>query len=184
MPFYGQLRGSSLFFKEVRNKVNALLRQGKQLPVSTFSWFLTFSPADTYWPELFKAALPNLSDEEILLLSGGIRTQILCNYPELAAQLFWCRWKLFLKHILHGKSHPVGRIVDFFFRVEFQGRGSPHIHMLAYVLEAAHAADWLTTPDGLDKVAKLVEKYVKAWVLPIDGEFLLCIPFQLVVNIK
>ena len=31
---------------------------------------------------------------------------------------------------------PIGEIVDFFYRVEFQQRGSPHIHALFWVKDA------------------------------------------------
>lgn len=31
---------------------------------------------------------------------------------------------------------PVGKITDFFYRVEFQQRGSPHIHILVWIENA------------------------------------------------
>ena len=33
-------------------------------------------------------------------------------------------------------SNPIGKIIDYFYRVEFQQRGSPHIHSLLWVQDA------------------------------------------------
>lgn len=38
--------------------------------------------------------------------------------------------------VLKSDCQPLGKIVDFFFRVEFQQRGSPHIHMLLWIENA------------------------------------------------
>jgi hypothetical protein len=32
--------------------------------------------------------------------------------------------------------HPIGKVNDYFYRVEFQQRGSPHIHILIWVEDA------------------------------------------------
>lgn len=45
-----------------------------------------------------------------------------------------------MSQILRGKNHPLGKIVDFFYRVEFQQRGSPHIHLLHVEICAQEAA--------------------------------------------
>lgn len=41
-----------------------------------------------------------------------------------------------MQKILKSSLNPLGKIVDFFFRVEFQQRGSPHIHMLLWIENA------------------------------------------------
>ena len=38
-----------------------------------------------------------------------------------------------LKYILNGESKPLNEIKDYFIRVEFQLRGSPHYHMVFWV---------------------------------------------------
>lgn len=43
---------------------------------------------------------------------------------------------MFMSQILRGKKFPLGKIVDFFYRVEFQQRGSPHIHLLLWIENA------------------------------------------------
>ena len=44
--------------------------------------------------------------------------------------------QLFIKYVLKGNVMPIGEIVDHFYRVEFQQRGSPHIHALFWVKDA------------------------------------------------
>ena len=39
----------------------------------------------------------------------------------------------FLNTILKSDCEPVGKLRDFFYRVEFLRRGSPHIHMLVWI---------------------------------------------------
>ena len=41
--------------------------------------------------------------------------------------------QLFIKDVLRSDEMLTGKIVDFFYRVEFQQRGSPHIHALFWV---------------------------------------------------
>lgn len=40
--------------------------------------------------------------------------------------------KVFILEILYHPSHPIGHVVDHFFKIEFQHRGSPHVHMLVW----------------------------------------------------
>lgn len=51
-------------------------------------------------------------------------------------------------------SAPIGKISEFFYRVEFQQRGSPHIHMLVWIEDAPKR----TTHSDSD-IANLVDKY-------------------------
>ena len=44
--------------------------------------------------------------------------------------------QLFSRDVLKSSVMPVGEIVDYFYRVEFQQRGSPHIHGLFWVKQA------------------------------------------------
>ena len=41
--------------------------------------------------------------------------------------------RLFIRDVLKSDAMPIGEIVDFSFRVEFQQRASPHIHALFWV---------------------------------------------------
>ena len=52
--------------------------------------------------------------------------------PLMAALGFTKRWKALLKNVLKGKNKPLGKITDYFARVEFQVRGSQHLHIFLW----------------------------------------------------
>lgn len=52
------------------------------------------------------------------------------------SRYFHHRFQVLMQKILKSSLNPLGKIVDFFFRVEFQQRGSPHIHMLLWIENA------------------------------------------------
>ena len=57
----------------------------------------------------------------------------------------------FIKFIIMGKYSPFGQVLDFVHRVEFQKRGSPHIHGLLWI---HNAPKFGTSPD--EDVCKLM----------------------------
>lgn len=61
---------------------------------------------------------------------------MLRRHPVLAARMFDFRWHVFLKEVLMSPSHPIGKIKDYCYRVEFQQRGSPHVHCLFWIEDA------------------------------------------------
>ena len=154
------------FFQAAKKKLNVILHKGHHLPLSIPTWFSTFSPADLYWPELFKAVFLTMTTDEIYLLLFSVRTKILGDYSDYAAQLFWFHWQSFFKHMLNGKSKLFGHIVDFFIHVEFQMHGSPHIHMLLWILEAAKTLHLLDSQEGHQQISAMIDKFIKSWTLP------------------
>ena len=72
----------------------------------------------------------------------------------------WCNFLLFIK----GSCHPIGEVVDYFYRVEFQQRGSPHIHGLFWIKDAPEYGK-----DSDEDIAKFVDNYV-SW--KVDSDYL------------
>ena len=52
------------------------------------------------------------------------------------ARHFDYQFNQFLRHFLISSAAPLGKIADWFYRVEYQQRGSPHIHMLIWLEDA------------------------------------------------
>ena len=44
--------------------------------------------------------------------------------------------QLFIRDVLKSNVAPIEEIADYFYRVEFQQRGSPHIHGLFWIKDA------------------------------------------------
>ena len=57
--------------------------------------------------------------------------------------------------VLKSEVMPVGEITDFFYRVEFQQRGSPHIDALLWIKNAPQFE-----VDSNDKIVEFVDKYL------------------------
>ena len=53
----------------------------------------------------------------------------------LASRHFAHRWAKMLAW-LKSNDQPLGKLEDFFWRVEFQVRGSPHIHAMLWIRDA------------------------------------------------
>ena len=62
------------------------------------------------------------------------RTKILNSNPVLLAMHFQYRVEVFFKEII--VDDPRGKVKHYAIRVEFQVRGSPHIHSLIWVIDA------------------------------------------------
>ena len=52
----------------------------------------------------------------------------------MACRMFRSRIDNILKYIIKGDSHPIGYLVDWWFRIEFQNRGSLHVHAILWAL--------------------------------------------------
>ena len=63
---------------------------------------------------------------------------LISSHPTACSQYFDNRVKKFYKHILKSPHSPFGKLVNYFYRVEFQHRGSPHIHGLLWIENAPH----------------------------------------------
>ena len=130
------LRGSPPYWEKAKKDIFALIRQ---LGIPT--WFCSFSAAETKWSPLL-VTLGKLvenkqySEEEVANLTWEQKCRLIKTDPVTCARYFDHRFQRFLFEVLFDKSHPVGEIVDYFYRIEFQQRGSPHVHMLLWVKNA------------------------------------------------
>ena len=66
-------------------------------------------------------------------LSWETRSRLVQSDPVTCVRHFDHRVSQFIGTILKNPESPLGVLKDYFYRVEFQQRGSPHIHMLAWI---------------------------------------------------
>ena len=87
--------------------------------------------------------------------------------------------------VLDGENHPLGVIVDFFRRVEFQMRGTPHYHILVSVKrDSVEKTDIESSvPEIKKKVTDLVKTVITAnLVEPVHSETVPYVFYNSVVN--
>ena len=130
--YFQQLRNSPQYLHERKRELLATVRQ---FGVPTF--FISLSCADTHWVVLLQSIgkmidKKDYSSQEIKAMSYIEKTRLINADPVSTARYFDRRFHYFLKEILYKPPYPIGKVTNHFYRIEFQHRGSPHVHMLVY----------------------------------------------------
>lgn len=138
--FLRQIPGTPPYWQKFMYEVVAMV---KQLGIPT--WFMTLSCADLRWPELFqiiaKMQRKKMTIEELDALSYNERCQMLNTNPVIVAKHFQYRVETFFKEVLLSKANPIGKIVYYALHIEFQMRGSPHLHALIWTSDCPKLTD-------------------------------------------
>ena len=135
--FLRTIRSSPSFWALKKSELFAMIRQ---LGCPTF--FMTLSAAEYNWFELI-AILATVADtsgkiftiEEAKEIPRNERFTLISNDPVTTARYFENRMSLILKYLYTDKEGgPFGAypVIEYFWRVEFQTRGSPHVHMMTW----------------------------------------------------
>ena len=124
--FLQPVRGTPPYWERTMKDLYAMIRQ---IGIPTF--FLTFSAGETRWDDVINTLLTIGQDKrKISDLEWTDKCKLIKENPLMCARLFDHRVKSLFTKLLLSKAQPIGKVVDFFFRTEFQQRGSPHIHCL------------------------------------------------------
>ena len=156
--FLRQIPGSPPYWQKFMYEVVAMV---KQLGIPT--WFMTLSCADLRWPELFqiisRANGKNLSDEEVDALSYDEKCRLINLNPVITAKHFQYRVETFFTEILLTNVNPIGKIVYYALRIEFQMRGSPHLHALIWTSDCPKLSH-----DTKDAYIDYIDQHVQAYL--------------------
>ena len=136
--FMSSITGSPAYWENQKKKVLAMVRQ-----LGTFTIFLTLSAAETHWGELL-SILKRTVDKEIVSIEDAAKltfeekARLIRTDPVTCAQYFDHRFKHIRKAWTNVENGPFGnyRVVHYFYRIEFQHRGSPHVHMVLWLQDA------------------------------------------------
>ena len=128
------IRNSPQYWEHQKKEVFAMIRQ---LGIPTL--FVSLSANDLHWSELI-ITLGKLVDNkdytdmvERNTLSWETRSRLVQSDPVTCVRHFDHRVSQFIQTVLKSPQSPLGVLDDYFYRVEFQQRGSPHIHMLMWI---------------------------------------------------
>ncbi|XP_033832459.1 uncharacterized protein LOC117379863 [Periophthalmus magnuspinnatus] len=149
--FLRPIRGTPSFWQGAQKDLLAMVRN---LGKPTF--FCSFSSADLRWGGLLNSILKQEGRTETSeSLEYAERCELLRNRPVTAARMFDYRWHLLLNYVLLSSLNPIGKIKDYFYRVEFQQRGSPHVHALFWIEDAPEIGK-----NTDEEVVKFINKYI------------------------
>ena len=102
---------------------------------------MSLSAADTRWTDLLRMLAKlndgiDYSEKEIDEMTWQEKTKLVQKDPVTCSRYFDHRVQEFLNTILKSNCEPIGKVKYYFYRVEFQQRGSPHINMLVWIENA------------------------------------------------
>ncbi|XP_061185136.1 uncharacterized protein LOC133193183 [Saccostrea echinata] len=149
--FMQPIRGTPAYWATTQKDLFAMLRQ---LGIPT--WFCSFSAAEYRWNDAVKVILRQQNnDRNPDQMEWSEKNDVLRSNPVTVARMFEHRFQIFHKEVILSPAEPIGKVVDFFQRVEFQQRGSPHMHCLYWVENAPNIDS-----DGEEAVCNFIDRYV------------------------
>lgn len=142
MAFSQSLHGSQSYWYNQCNRVESMC---KQLGPPTF--FVTLSAADTYWPDVQQLfGVDSLSE-----MCNALRKN-----PVTANTYFIVRAKLFISRFFHDFL----LCNDSYFRVEYQHRGSPHVHGVIWLPNAPQV---MKRPYDCEEIKAFADQFLSTW---------------------
>lgn len=130
----------------------------KQLGIPT--WFMTLSCADLRWPELFQIIArtegKKMTSAQVDALSYIDRCNMVNTNSVIVAKHFQHRVETFFCEVLLSKVNPIGTIIYYALRIEFQMRGSPHLHSLIWTSDCPKP-----THDNKQAYIDYIDQHVK-----------------------
>ena len=133
--FLRALRGSPPYFEKAKKDIFAMIRQ-----LGPASLFCSFSSAETQWIHLLrilgKLVNKEYTNNELENLNWEDKSRLIQSDPVTCTRHFDYQINQFIQNFLLSTAAPLGKIADWFYRVEYQQRGSPHIHMLIWLENA------------------------------------------------
>ncbi|XP_076105470.1 uncharacterized protein LOC143073656 [Mytilus galloprovincialis] len=161
---FRSLRNSPVYLEKRKKDLFAMIRQ-LGLP----TWFGSLSSADTNWKDLLRI-LGKLNDgkeytdKELEEMDWHQKSKLVQKDPVTCSRYFDYRVQQFINLVLKSDHDPIGKLTDFFYRVEFQQRGSPHIHILIWIENAP-----VYESDSNEDVVAFIDKYVSCSLLENDS---------------
>ncbi|KAK3923470.1 Ornithine aminotransferase [Frankliniella fusca] len=144
------LKGTKSYWHARANELRDLVEQ-----IGLPTIFLTLSCADGHWNDLYKL----MTNVDISTLTEKDRRKLVQENPHIVDSFFDERVQSFIKNVLEKKY----KVVDYWYRIEYQNRGSPHIHGIFWFDGAPDVTQLETaTPEQLEEVIDYFSTLVDA----------------------
>jgi hypothetical protein len=134
--FLTNITGSPAYWEQQKKNVMAMVRQ-----LGVFTLFVTLSAAETHWKELLKIlkkTVDNEDDADVSELDFEEKSRLIRTDPVTCSLYFEHKFQEVFKTWKKTDDGPFGKfkILQYYFRIEFQHRGSPHVHMILWLNNA------------------------------------------------
>uniref|UniRef100_A0A671TM37 ATP-dependent DNA helicase n=2 Tax=Sparus aurata TaxID=8175 RepID=A0A671TM37_SPAAU len=149
--FMQPLRGTPAYWNKTLKDVHAMVRQ-----IGKPTFFATFSAAEMRWPEFIEVIKAQQGEQGLFSdLDWKTKCDILRSNPVTVMRMFEKRVEALMTNLILSPARPIGEVEDYFYRVEFQARGSPHIHMLIWIKDSPKFEE---DPDS--HIMEFIDKYI------------------------
>ena len=153
LHYASSLRGTRQYWFKQRGQLISMV---DTLGLPTI--FFTHSAADLQWPELAQLICPEDSDTSVS------RIKAVNNNPALADWFFYHRVQKFIDAFYLG----VLNATDYWLRFEWQHRGSPHIHGVAWLPNAPDVEHLLKNSENAEALKQDIIQYADRVVSTIN----------------
>lgn len=143
LHFASSLRGTNQYWFKQRSRLISMV-DTLGIPMV----FFTHSAADGQWPELARLICPDSQQEK-----SSSRSRAVSENPAIADWYFYHRISKFIDYFYV----DVLGAVDYWYRFEWQHRGSPHVHGIAWFRDGPDVEKLLCTQDDVEFVDAVEE---------------------------
>ncbi|KAK3920379.1 ATP-dependent DNA helicase [Frankliniella fusca] len=143
------LKGSKSYWKSRCGELRDMVEQ-----IGLPTVFLTMSAADLYWPDLYRI----LTGKDINDISMRERRLLIQENPIIVDLFFDYRLQIYIQEVLE----PKYKVIDYWYRIEYQHRGSPHVHGLFWFEHAPKNVEELL--NGTEEEKLIVKTYFEGLI--------------------
>jgi hypothetical protein len=148
--FLQPVRGTPPYWERTLKELLAMIQQ-----FGIPTWFCSFSAADRRWPEIVSVILQQQGKPVPETISWKRHQEIIASNPVTAARMFEYRVETFITNVILSPAEPIGKVLNLFYRTEFQQRGWPHIHCIFWVEGAP-----LLNKNNDNEISIFIDKYI------------------------
>ena len=147
-------------FQTIKGTKEYWQRQNGDLRAMCEAWgpmtfFVTLSCAEYKWPELHDYLRKKNADlENIETMTSD---DLIKKDPVSVSEFFMRRFEGLMKNMILQKNGPLGTIEHYWWRLEYQARGAPHIHMVLWAKDAPVLGE-----NDEKEVMEYISKYITA----------------------
>lgn len=145
LHYAASLRGTRQYWFKQRSRLISMVDT-----IGLPTVFFTHSAADHQWPELARLLSPDDSD------TSSSRTRAVIENPAISDWFFSYRIQKFVEAFYVG----VLGASDYWFRFEWQHRGSPHVHGIAWFPDAPDVQQAVASPETKQQLLDYVDRIV------------------------
>ena len=152
------VRGSPASWQKMQYDCLAKIRQ-----LGPYLFFLTFSVAEFRWTEIIQVIAQqygeSLTKEDVNKMDFHRKSMWLKRNPVTAVRHIDYMFQRFFHGVVIGAPHPIGQVLNYDTKKEFQGRGRVHFQIALHVKDAPKLDE---NPD--DEIIDFVDKHISCTI--------------------